>query len=476
MKIIFRKCNLIVLPLMLMLSSMGFSKTFVDALPVTEKIYSLKLVTSELKNPIGMQVAPGDKSRLYVFTQPGRIAVIKNGKVTGTFLDLRNGSTGSHIVSNFAKTGFAPFDERGLLGLAFHPDFASNGKFYVYYSADNTKKLKMHTGTVADHITRISEFTIKDRDNANKNSEKVILEFLQPMWNHNGGKIAFSPKDGYLYIASGDGGGADDNDEGHTGGKGGPFSKGRPGGVLGNSQDATNLLGNILRIDVNNASSGRNYTIPDDNPFVGKANLREEIYHMGLRNPWRMSFDKKGQLYIADVGQNKYEMVWTPKKASNMGWRMFEAGQVFDLDSIVKYANSSPLPLLLHPTTIYAHPKVKGGIPRVGLSITGGFVYEGNDHPELKGKYVFADWSSTFMNKGNGRIMMLHDDGAIVKLKMKENGKLVNTVNGYIQGVDLDSKGELYFFIAPVNKDLSNKKKPVFDPFKGKVYKLVSGS
>ena len=240
-------------------------------------------------------------------------------------------------------------DERGLLGLAFHPDFATNNRFFVNY-------------TDGDGNTVVSEFGAPDDGYGDPDSERKLFGIEQPFGNHNGGMLAFGA-DGYLYIGTGDGG-----------------SGGDP---RGNSQNLGTLLGKILRIDVDN---GEPYAIPADNPFVGQipeVPHRPEIWDWGLRNPWRFSFDRQtGDLWIGDVGQNIYEEVDAEPAGTggrNYGWNTMEASHCFGVSSCVQDG-------LALPVTEYSHAP--------GCSITGGYVYRGSALPQLAGKYVFADYCS----------------------------------------------------------------------------------
>lgn len=300
----------------------------------------LQLLSDQLDLPTAFAV-PGDGSgRLFVTEQVGRIRIIDQNKlVDQPFLDLTK-----VVVKNNG------YDERGLLGLAFHPQYAKNGKFYVYYSA------RSQGG--GNHKSVIQEFMVSGNKNvADPQSGKLVLEFSEPESNHNGGDLKFGP-DGYLYIAVGDGGGANDRHGEH-----------------GNGQNMNTLLGKILRIDVNKAP----YAIPADNPFKAQAGARPEIYAYGLRNPWRISFDKtNGKLFAGDVGQNQYEEVDIITKGGNYGWRVREAYHPFN--------EKDPDPKnYIDPITEYPHSE--------GISITGGFVYRGKAISALQGKYIFADWS-----------------------------------------------------------------------------------
>ncbi|XVJ57965.1 MAG: PQQ-dependent sugar dehydrogenase [Tepidisphaera sp.] len=304
--------------------------------------------------PIYVTAPGGDFSRIFVIEQfatgpVGRIKIFRPATSTSTdFLVLSGISNG---------------DEQGLLGLAFHPDYATNRKFYINFT--NT------SGT-----TVIREYTTlaNNPDAADTASARTILTIAQPQANHNGGWIGFGP-DGMLYIASGDGGGANDEGSGHTTG-------------TGNAQDITsNLLGKMLRIDVNGddfpADANRNYRIPAGNPFIGVTG-DDEIWSYGLRNPWRNSFDRlTNDLWIADVGQNVWEEINrepanTPGR--NYGWRCMEGNNCTGLTGCTCNAGS-----LTMPVYVYQHASSR-------CSVTGGYVYRGCLNPALYGHYIFADY------------------------------------------------------------------------------------
>lgn len=291
--------------------------------------------------PVDLQTPSDGSNRLFVVEQAGVINVFPNSAGTTskkTFLDIR---------SKVDDGG----NEEGLLGLAFHPEYASNGYFYVNYTATRPNR------------TVISRFKVSSSnpDEADPTSEVVLLTFEQPYSNHNGGQVSFGP-DGYLYIAAGDGG-----------------SGGDP---HGNGQKLSTLLGKILRIDVNNTSAGRQYSIPADNPFAGnKQGYREEIYAYGLRNPWRFSFDPAtGTLWTGDVGQNAWEEIDIIEKGGNYGWNTMEGNHCFDPKSGCK-RDGLKLP-------IHEYDRNEG------ISVTGGFVYRGPSLKALTGKYVYADYAT----------------------------------------------------------------------------------
>ncbi len=290
--------------------------------------------------PVDLQNAGDGTNRLFVVEQGGRIHVFENNPEVAAkilFLDIH-----TKVVSG---------GERGLLGLAFHPQYSSNGYFYVHYS-------KAGSGDTVIARYRVSSGNANVADPA---SELVILEVEQPYTNHNGGTIVFGP-DGFLYIALGDGGSGGDP-EGH-------------------GQNRQTLLGSILRIDVDNPANGGNYGIPSDNPFVGNTQgFKEEIYAYGLRNPWRISFDSQtGRLWAGDVGQGRREEVDIIENGKNYGWNIMEGSICYSPSS---GCNLSGLTL---PVTDYSHS--------VGSSITGGYVYRGTSNPSLIGLYVYADFIS----------------------------------------------------------------------------------
>ena len=292
--------------------------------------------------PVDLQSSNDGSNRLFVIEQAGIIRSFDNNPQvaeTQVFLDIRD------QVNDRGN-------EQGLLGLAFHPDFATNGFFYVNYTVDNPNR------------TFVSRFTVNSGNPnvADKGSELVILTFDQPFANHNGGQLAFGP-DGFLYIATGDGGSGGD-----------PQNHG---------QDRSTLLGNILRIDVNASAGALNYTIPADNPFVGNnENIREEIYAYGFRNPWRMSFDpQSGRLWTGDVGQNAFEEIDIVEKGGNYGWKIMEGSRCFPEDAACERDG------LVLPVWDYAQ---QGN----GFSVTGGHVYRGTAIPELQGSYVYGDFVS----------------------------------------------------------------------------------
>ena len=348
-------------------------------LAAAEQRVALKTFAEGFVAPTAVAIIP-NSGNLLVSDQAGMIHLVsKDGKrAEQLFLDVRP-----------RLTKLNPgFDERGLLGFALHPKFAENKKFYVVYSAPR----RANAPAEWDHTMRLSQFTANaDGASAKSDSEKVILEIDKPYFNHNGGTILFGP-DNYLYFAVGDGGNGNDQDEKNK-------PKGRP--AEGNGQNLQTLLGKILRVDID---KGDPYSVPQDNPFVGKE-ARPEIWAYGLRNPWKISFDRAGQreLFAADVGQEAFEEVNIIKKGGNYGWRIKEGFHCFNLadtrkplpDCPDKGANGDPLidPIFEYKN-LKAHPRAADA---QGTSITGGYVYRGKALPAWHGKYIFGDWSRTWI-------------------------------------------------------------------------------
>ncbi len=398
----------------------------------------------QLDSPVSIANAADGSGRLFITEQRGKIRIIRNDMLLPEpFLDLS-----AKLVPERAG-----FDERGLLGLAFHPGFASGGsagfrKFYVFYNAPSPNA----PGTSQNPVncqTVVSEFTVPafGSDVADPASERVLLTFDKPQFNHNGGQLAFGP-DGMLYLAVGDGGGSNDNEGGHTGG-----SAAKPNGILGNAQDKTRLLGKILRIDpLGTNGPGGQYGIPGDNPFVGAGSgVRQEIYAFGLRNPWRFSFDGV-RLFCADVGQAKVEEIDLITSGGNYGWRAKEGS--FDFDTT---APNGGLPLI-DPIAQYEHPGLSPslGLQPIGISVTGGYVYRGSAFPELTGKYLFGDYGTSF-GAPAGTLLGLEEaspnEWTLSKLTVLGGNPIATRILAFGQ----DEAGEVYVAtkvtLAPSSKD-----------------------
>lgn len=356
------------------------SGTPTDGPPDGAVSVALQQVAAGLDFPVDL-TAPANDARLFVVEKTGRIRLVKqNALLAAPFLDL------SSLVSGGS--------EQGLLGLAFHPQYAANGRFFVDY-----------TGT--DGNTRVAEYHVgTDPDRADPGSGKVLLTVTQPYSNHNGGQLAFGP-DGKLYISLGDGG-----------------SGGDP---QGHGQNAGDLLGSLLRIDVDGAAP---YAIPPDNPWADSAGARAELWDIGLRNPWRFSFDRAtGDLYIADVGQGAFEEVDVSTAASgggrgaNYGWNIMEGLSCYGAGSCDKSG-------LTLPVLQYTHQD--------GCSITGGYVYRGSAIPELAGHYFYADYCNGWVRS------FRFSDGTVTDQRTWPT----LAPGGNIPSFGQDATGELYVLDA----------------------------
>jgi len=414
--------------------------------------YDLKLVGDNFVSPIGLVASPDETKRLFVIDQVGKVWIMNSdgSKMPDPFIDLS-----TRIV------GLTPFyDERGLLGLAFHPNFKQNRKFYVYYTAPPV--ISGH-GITWSSETRISEFKASQADPnvADMNSERIILRANHPQSNHNGGTIAFGP-DGYLYISIGDGGNADDIGFAHVE----DWYKANAGG---NGQDVLyNLLGNILRIDVNSGSAGRNYSIPSDNPFANGPG-EDEIYAYGFRNPYRFSFDMGGshQLYSGDAGQSLYEEIDLVERGGNYGWNVKEGTHCFNTDNDLEERTSCPVvdsagnPLMDPVIEVANSSNPKGGET---IAIVGGNVYRGSSIPALYGKYIFGSLSGGF-DAPTGQVYVSKQTPfglwSYQPLKLKS---FPDNLGQYVKGFGQDRDGEIYVTTSTEIGPQGSS---------GKVYKLI---
>jgi glucose/arabinose dehydrogenase len=343
--------------------------------------------------PLLITGAGDGTNRIFVATQPGTIHVWRNDpnvSEMATFLDIRERIHYAAPNEN----------EEGFLGLAFHPKYKENGEFFVYYTNDYK--------TESDRKSIISRFRVSkdDPNKADPASEEIIMEIPQPYWNHNGGTIIFGP-DGYLYVGLGDGGAGGDPHK--------------------NGQNLKTLLGSVLRIDVDHKDDGLRYAIPKDNPFVGKEEARGEIWAYGIRNIWRMAFDRAtGDLWAGDVGQNIWEEIDIITKGGNYGWNLREGMHPY-VDPKTDARGSGPRPDLIEPIWEYHHD--------LGNSITGGNVYRGPTVPELEGAYLYADYVS-------GHIWALwYDKGA----KRVTANRLILSGSTPVTSFGEDDAGEVYY-------------------------------
>jgi len=340
--------------------------------------------------PVYVTSPPGDRRRQFVVEQGGRVMLVRDGRKLDTpFLDIRGQVTSG--------------GEQGLLSIAFAPDYADSGRFYVYY-----------TDQASDQ--RIVEYTRRDADRADRGSARLVLQMPDSESNHNGGLLLFGP-DRLLYVGTGDGGGGGDRH-----------------GRRGNGQDLGSLLGKILRIDPR-AGGGRAYQVPRGNPFTGRSGARGEIYAYGLRNPWRFSFDRTtGDLAIGDVGQNEYEEIDFVRKGkgrgANFGWRPFEGRE--------RYTPGESAPGHVEPVIVRTHSAGN-------CSITGGVVVRDRGLPGLRGRYVFGDFckgrvESARLSRGRARGVRR------TSLKVESLSSFGEDAQGHVYAVSLD--GPVYRIVA----------------------------
>ncbi|NHN42164.1 hypothetical protein G9C85_11070 [Halorubellus sp. JP-L1] len=443
--------------------ALGESETETTAESARDSVFAtgpsgrLELVAEGLTAPFRMKVPPGDSDRRFVVDQLGYVHVLgPDGLADEPFLDI------SDQLVAVGEGTWSSYDERGLLGLAFHPDFQDNGRFYVRYSAPG--------GPFADfgHRELLSEFTaVSNLEAADPDSERVFLDIPHPGPIHNAGAVTFGP-DGYLYVAVADGSGANDWQDGN-----GHVSDWYDGNQGGNGQDVTeNLLGSILRIDVDGTGGERPYAVPDDNPLVDREGL-DEHYAWGLRNPWQMSFDDDGRLFVADPGASRYEEVNIVEKGGNYGWNVREGTHCFDAGTFGNPADcpkSTPESIrggeeLRDP--IIEYPHTTGDGTPIGSAVVGGHLYDGDSFPQLRDKYVFADFSTSYETP-SGTLMAAapSSDGdglwsiEEVVFEEFEHGRL----DRYIFSVELGPDGELY---------LLTKKSAAPKDQNGAIYKLV---
>jgi glucose/arabinose dehydrogenase len=398
----------------------------------------LQTIVEGLTHPVALAQPPDGSSRLFVVDQAGPIRIVRaDGTLAPEpFLDLT-----SRMVALSPS-----YDERGALGLAFHPNYAENGRFFVLYSAP----LRPAAPPGWNSTLRLSEFVVSaDPDRADEASERVLLEIAKPQMNHNGGSIAFGP-DGYLYISVGDGGGGNDVGTGHA-----EDWYGINAG--GNAQNLTeNLLGKILRID---PDGGDPYGIPQGNPFASGPE-RPEIWAFGFRNPYRMAFDPAGsrRLFVGDAGQELWEEIDLVVRGGNYGWNVKEGAHCFNTEEPTVPRRGCPAVdtgnrPLIDPIIEYANSK--NGAGGLGFVVVGGVVYRGTAIPALSRAYIFGDWSrGGFGAPGDGTIfasrelVVRGDDGtprsswAFTELPLLDRPD--RRLGHFILGFGQDLAGEVY--------------------------------
>lgn len=389
----------------------------------------LQPVASGLTSPVlDLMPARDGTGRLFLMQQKGKVLILKNGAISATpFLD----------VSSRLVPMNPDYDERGLLGLAFHPGFSDSSsvgyrKLYTVTSepVSGTADFTVPIAGGFNHQVVIAEWqtSIANPDIVDLATRREIMRIDHPQDSHNGGTIAFRSSESYLYISTGDGGGANDSDNGHT-------------PDIGNAQDITNVLGKILRIDPidpaltpaspNAASANNKYRIPANNPFVGQAGL-DEIYAYGLRHPYRFSVDTVGDRVIAgDVGQNRIEEIDIIEAGKNYGWHNKEGTFLFNSDGTVSI-DDSPDPSLTNPVAEYCHDD--------GHAVIGGFVYHGTAIPALAGKYVFGDFVKFGLNQGRLFYTNLAD-GVIRELRIGLDDRTLGLI---LKSLGQDDNGEIY--------------------------------
>ena len=431
-------------------------------------IIELETVASGLTAPVGLTQAGDGSGRLFIVEQTGQIRIVEDGTLLPTpFLDI---SGLLPVLNSF-------FDERGLLGVAFHPSYQANGRFYVRHSVPRTGGAgEPCFGTSRGcHSEVLAEYRVSadDPNLADPTSRVALFTVDEPQFNHDAGEVAFGP-DGFLYFTLGDGGGANDG-----------LADSPPShGPIGNGQNIETTLGSILRIDVDHRSvchRGRKtlrvgtgatdahlrhgdslgacagdpsttlYEIPKDNPFVDTTGA-DEIYAYGLRNPYKFSFDDgsggDGALYLADVGQNLFEEVNIIERGGNYGWVIREGFHCFDpfnpTTPPTTCSDTGPFgEPLIDPIAEYSHPG-SGFTPEIGITVIGGFVYRGSESPSLVGKYVFGDFAQEFFTP-SGILLFLDDpSGPSPTIEQFQIGLDDRDYGLFLKGFGEDEDGEVY--------------------------------
>ena len=422
------------LPCALQLDASSDERTCSTANPISSDIVTgtitveYETVAQGFTAPVAAISAPGEPQSMYVIEQAGLVKKVNlDSGDQREFVDFS-----AQVVANLGNLfggAFAGYDERGLLGFVFHPDYQSNGKVYTYISKDYIEGeahfSTLGMGETPDHMSVVSEWIVINPNDLSSTatSERVLLVIDQPQFNHNGGMLEFD-SNGHLLIAVGDGGAANDAGAGH--------------GTDGNGRDNTNPLGSILRIDVDAiAPTNGRYGIPSENPFVAAAGV-DEILFYGLRNPYRFTVDGiSNQIFIGDVGQDAIEEVnriGLDQTGANFGWNYKEGSFFFSVIDGTTYVSESPpageiLPTLVDPIVEYDHGE--------GLSVIGGYVYRGSDIPALNGRYVFGDWGRSFAQP-DGRVFYIDQSDQLREFQAD------SPPNIHVTGFGRDSQGELY--------------------------------
>ena len=406
------------------------------AAPAGAKV-ALELVAQGLTQPVALVAVPDGTGRLLVVEQPGRIRILtsEGELLEEPFLDLTD-----QVIPLQDD-----FDERGLLGLALHPDFADNGRLFVYYSAPMRAEAELGRRLWWDHTAHLAEFRVSgdDPNRADAASQRLLLQVDEPHKIHNGGALLFGP-DGYLYLGLGDGGALD-------------ISGDPP--VEDYAQRTDVLLGKMLRLDVDGVAP---YAIPPDNPFVGTDGYRPEIFALGLRNPYRCSFDRHDghALLCGDVGDFGYEEINLVVKGGNYGWRVLEGRHCYDQEAPIDHPAVCARDGLLEPAFEYTNCSNEDACG--GRAVIGGYVYRGRALPELQGAYLFGDWSAAPDSLGPAlRVAQPSADGVWSAAPLDV---AAGPLKEYVLSFGQDVEGELYVLTSTsVGPD-----RPA-----GKVYKIV---
>jgi glucose/arabinose dehydrogenase len=387
-------------------------------IPKGDVTVELKTVAAGMVSPLGMAVPDDGSGRMFVYDQAGFVWLVTTaGRSTTPVLDLRN------RLVNLTGT----YDERGLLGLAAHTNFAQHPYLYTYTSEFNSGAADFPTvlqlGGTNNHQSVIAEWrmSLADSNVVDLTTRRELVRIDQPQSNHNGGTMRFGP-DGFLYIALGDGGQANDAGNGHT-------------PVTGNGQDTNNILGSFIRIDVNGSNSANGqYGVPAGNPFVGVPGV-DEIFAWGLRNPFTFSFDRgTGQLWAGDVGQAKVEEINVITNGGNYGWNLREGTFWFDgAGNVVTAPVRQPPAGMIDPVAQYDHDD--------GTAVIGGTVYRGSQLSALVGRYVFGDWG--FFGSPSGRLFYLDSGNEVKELRLGLDDRPLGL---YLKGFGEDAAGEVYIF------------------------------
>ncbi|HEX6254647.1 MAG TPA: PQQ-dependent sugar dehydrogenase [Euzebyales bacterium] len=384
---------------------------------------TLDTVADGLVAPVWATAAPGLDGHMFIVDQAGQLYALDLATN-----DLTLVADVSGLLVSLGAFGPGTFDERGFLGVAFHPDYAANGLLYTYTSqpvAGAPDFSTMPVGVAPNHQAVVTEWQSTDPSDATApvdiTSARELLRIDEPQFNHNAGALEFDAS-GNLLIALGDGGAADDQGVGHV-----------PGG---NGQNPTNPLGTILRIDpLGDDSANGAYGIPPDNPFVGDDGALEEILAYGFRNPFRIAVDDEtGALWVADVGQNDIEEINVVEPGGNFGWRIKEGSFLFDANGddpgfVTERSPGEPAGLI-DPVAEYDHDE--------GIAVVGGFVYRGDAIPQLRGRYVFGDFLDP--DTGQGRLLYLAPNKRIAEFRLEGQDSL----GAFVLGFGQDADGEIY--------------------------------